>query len=266
MPSTITFEPAGTRGAVESRIAITSPAQDEVVTSSNGAFTFQAKVENFDIGPFEFPSEGTPPCAIDPLGGRGGGQHLYLIIDNDQSYKIYGTPQAIVLEDPSEGEHIVRAFLSRSWEESMKGPTEDEHFSIRRFYYNSTPSGGGIDRTVPLLSCNAPLGPEHDGPYKFDHVMVDFFVMFGEPGNDCGVHVTLKDNQGAVLAQNTLTGWEPHCIKGLPEPEAESIDIYHLTLRMVDGDGQPLQRMMRGSDMNTIEREFHVVRELSTML
>ncbi|MBS1911122.1 MAG: hypothetical protein JST22_03975 [Bacteroidetes bacterium] len=257
----ITFQPA-VRESASARITVTEPIEDDLVTSTDGKFTFNAAIQNFDIGADQFPSDGTPPCAIDPNGGRGGGQHILLIVDNDQAFKIYQLPDTISLNPSSPGTHTLRAYLSRSWEESVKGSVEDIHFSTRTFSLNARSGDAGINRATPLLACSAPLESDIDGPYRYDHVILDFFVMFGDVGSNCAVHATLKDVDGIQMAQAILTTWQTHCIIGLPQPEPDATDVYHLTLRLVDSGGVPIAHIAGGYDLNTIERTFHVVRDL----
>lgn len=261
MSGSITFNPAGNSSRVaDASIAVTSPGPDAVITTPDGSFNFAASVTGFGIGSEVF-TGGTPPCALAPDDGRGGGQHIYLIIDNDREQKLYTDAAIVKLGSLSEGPHTLRAYLSRSWEESLKGSTEEEAFSIRNFYYNTRTGEPGIDRGRPILSCNAPVDPQDYGPYVHDQVILDFFTMFGEPGSGYSVEVELTDGADAVLAQALLNSWEPYCITGLPQPPPGATHIYHLRLRLMDNQENPVPQLVGGVDLNTIHRTFHVERE-----
>lgn len=257
----ITFESA-VRESTSTKVTVTSPGEEDVVISGNGVFLFDADIQNFTIGATELPSPGAPPCAIDPLGGRGGGQHILLIVDNDQAYKIYQLPQSIPITAPTDGTHTLRAYLSRSWEESIKGSIEDLHFSTRTFFLNSRSNTAGINRAVPLLACSSPLQYEDYGSYQYDRVLLDFFVMFEEVSNECAVHVELRNGSEEPIAEATLTTWQSYCIRGLPQPAPGATDIYYMTLRLVQSNGDHITHIAGNYNLNTIEREFRVVRSI----
>lgn len=268
MPNSITFVPKNSSATPEhAGITVTSPADGEVITAPGGRFQFSASVANFRLGSLER-TPGEAPCANEPGGILGGGQHIYLLIDNGmhQSQKLYQEDWELILPDPIPGPHVLRAYLSRSWEESLKGISEDTMFCALTIYGGTSSGSAAINRAVPLLTCNAPMDPTNsDGPYQFDRVLLDFFVMFGEIGGEYKVHAAIRDSAGALLGEQILTEWCPYCIHGLAQPPENQRESYELTLRLIDSNTDPVRQILNGTDLNTITRTFEVVRQLPSV-
>lgn len=115
--------------------------------------------------------------------------------------------QTVMLKLPyklSEGEHVLRVFPVRSFDESLKGP---HVFAASTFYIGNKTNKPSIDLTKPYLTYNQPQG-ELDGKKP---ILLDFFVSNTQLSKDgYKVRLTIDGSDKRIL-----TEWNPYYIYGL---------------------------------------------------
>lgn len=144
------------------------------------------------------------------------GQHVHLIVDNEPYRAEYDVSRVLPVEVTEPGFHLLRAFPSRQWHESVK--TENA-FAMSWFFVPregseaDTAPEPAFDTEAPLLTYSRPKGT-YAGE-DADSVMVDFYlsnVTIGSGPDQHRVRLTVDD----TLSWD-LTRWTPHFLLGLPE-------------------------------------------------
>lgn len=148
------------------------------------------------------------------------GQHVHFIVDDEPYRAVYDVSRRVGVEVSEPGVHLLRAFPSRQWHESVKS---DDAFATTWFYV--PPEGPGADTArgpeptfdpgAPLLTYSRPKG-SYTGSGT-DSVMVDFFLTNVAIGPEPGSHrvrLTVDD----TLSWD-LTRWVPHYLLGLSDGE-----------------------------------------------
>lgn len=104
----------------------------------------------------------------------------------------------------SKGEHILRVFPVRSFDESLKGP---KTFATCRFYVGHKDSAKTIDLSRAFLTYNQPQGTFG----KKEPILLDFIVSNTQLSQDgYKVRLTIDGNDRRILTQ-----WSPYYIYGL---------------------------------------------------
>ena len=173
----------------------------------NGAFDFA--VEGYELG------AQTADSADKGIANSGKGQHIHLIVDNGP----YSAHYVDEFEAPLEpGRHVVLAFLSRSYHESVKAPGAAVLTTVG--------DGDGIefDPEAPHLFYSRPKGT-YTGS-DIDNLMLDFYLVNADLGAD-GYRVRATVNGQEFL----IDTWQPHVIRGLTPGEAT------VQLELLDGEG-----------------------------
>lgn len=224
----------------DAAVSIEAPAEGAVVdTASPGV---RLSVEGFELG------ASTPGADRRGLALSGKGQHVHLILDNEPYQAVYDAAGPVRLgAGPLEpGVHVLRAFASRQWHESVKSPGA---FDVTHFFVGDT-TGEGVDARVPygpgepLLTYSRPKG-SYEGA-DADSVMVDFYLRNAELGPDGHrVRLTVDDTTSWVIED-----WAPHYLVGLADGEHE------IRLELLAPDGQPVP-----GALSTAERTISVSRE-----
>ncbi len=212
----------------------------------------EARVEEFLLGDI---TAGTYPCGGSSLSvyttcdtcWKGGGQHIYIVVDDGPPFivKDLNTPLNIPIQSATAGPHTLRAFMSRSWDESLKdvnsiGPDrETDLYCVRTFYIDTIMGGGVVDTTKPLLTPNSPLDT-NNYIYPPDSVLLDFYMMFKGTADGYVVEATIYDSTNTLLLCDTLDGWNPYCIGGLQEPPVGRLRKYLIRTRLLDSGGTPV--------------------------
>lgn len=154
------------------------------------------------------------------------GQHVHFILDNEPYRAVYDLSTPTAVEGAEPGYHLLRAFPSRQWHESVKAP---DAFATTWFFVPDTTAEADtvtaeadtavagqppfFDPGAPLLTYSRPKG-EYAGS-DADSVMVDFYlsnVTLGTGPSDHRVRLTVDDS----LSWD-LTTWAPHYLLGLPD-------------------------------------------------
>lgn len=175
----------------------------------------QMRLEGYPVGvDSDFPRE--KEIFNDPEG-----QAVHIIID-DQPYiqindsfvdslddnEIYydQTLSTKITANLKPGMHIIRAFLVRSYNESLKG---EGCFISSVFYYKTKDSMAGVDLNQPYLTYNEPQG---DYDYEVNTpILLDFYITNCQLSKD-GYKVRLTVDGGN---QRIITQWTPYYIYGL---------------------------------------------------
>lgn len=224
----------------DAAVEITAPAEGSVVDTTSPAV--RLSVQGFELG------APTPGAEQRGLARSENGQHVHLILDNRPYQAVYDTAGPIQLADAplDPGIHVLRAFASRQWHESVKSSGS---YAITHFFVGDT-TAEGVNTQVPygpdgpILTYSRPKGT-YEGAGA-DSVMVDFFLTGAELGPQSHkVRVTVDDT-----ASWTIERWSPHYLVGLSDGE------HQVRLELLDPDLQPVP-----GTYNTTERTISVVRD-----
>ena len=202
-----------------------SPAPDDPVRLSfqlpipgtlapDGALGARMTLTGFRLG------EPTPGAEDRGLALSDDGQHVHFVVDDEPYRAVYDVSNRVGVEVAESGLHLLRAFPSRQWHESVKS---ENAFAATWFY---VPPGDPVtdtargpepvyDPEAPLLTYSRPKGT-YTGSGA-DSVMVDFYltnVAIGPEPGDHSVRLTVDD----TLSWD-LTRWVPHYLLGLPDGE-----------------------------------------------
>lgn len=224
----------GTRsvpGFPEARLVIDAPGDGVILPSGEAEVTLG--LQGFETG------VPTPGAEARGIALSGEGQHVHLILDNEPYQAIYETDRVIDLQELAPGPHVLRAFPSRQWHESVKTPGA---FAMTHFFVRDTTGGPRLDPGVPLLTYSRPKGA-YEGA-DADSVMVDFYLTNVELGADHAVRLTVDDSLVFELDE-----WVPYYLVGLASGEHE------LRLELLGPGGAPVP-----NEFNTTERTISVAR------
>ena len=170
------------------------------------------------------------------------GQSIHIIIDDRQFFSLnranvksldsqdnfYNQIAEVTIPfNLSPGEHIVRAFPVRSYNESLK---KRGTFAVDTFYFRSRENTIDQNLRAPFLTYNEPAGTFNYGPDQ--PVLLDFLISNTELSTD-GYKVELTiDGENKRL----LTRWVPYYIYGL-QPGSHTIRLRLLDPqnKIVDG-------------------------------
>lgn len=176
----------------------------------NGAYNFDFQVEGYELGAQTDAQLG--------LANSGKGQHIHFIVDNGP-YSAHYDPAFSTDKLAEAGNHVVLAFLSRSYHESVKNMGEASSFVV-------TQMGGGEEAD---LSAQHMFYSRPKGTYKGDDtkkLLLDFFLLntdLSEDGNKVRAFINGQEFM--------LTEWKPYIIEGLPMGEVT------VKLELIDGAG-----------------------------
>ncbi len=196
------------------------------IVQNDSSFTanFQFEVTNYELG------VQTADAADRGIANSGKGQHIHVIIDNDP-YSAHYEPMAS--RPLTAGNHVVLAFLSRSYHESVKNPTA--------FYIGNVKVGEGTtepaDLSAPHLFYSRPKGT-YSG-VDTEKLLLDFYLL----------NTTISPEGNSIRA--TIDGeefmideWAPYYIEGLDK------GIVTIKLELLDAKGNLIP-----GPFNTVERK-----------
>lgn len=154
------------------------------------------------------------------------GQHLHVIVDNQPYEAVYDVSAPFALGELEPGRHVVRAFPSRQWHESVKAPGA---FAVQEFAVGGVGGSSVMTPDQPVLTYSRPKGL-YEGPAA-DSIMVDFYLtnVELEPGGDRVVLTVDGDSRWEI------TRWTPHFLVGLAPGE------HVIELQLVGPDGAPVE-------------------------
>ena len=160
------------------------------------------------------------------------GQHIHFIMD-DAPYAASYSPT--IASDMKPGHHVLLAFLSRSYHESLK---HAKSYILKEFNVGAGTTDD-FDAKSPHVFLSRPKG-EYIGNKETGKVMLDFYLVNCELSPK-GYTVRATINGTAFI----LTKWEPYLIEGLPLGKST------VKLELLDKSGALVK-----SPFNGKEREF----------
>ena len=188
-----------------------------------GIDSFQFDVKNYQLG------AQTPDASQKMCANSAKGQHIHFIMDDAPYVASYSTKVGF---DVKPGPHVLLAFLSRSYHESIK---HKNAYILAEFNTN----GGqhdDFDAKAPHVFLSRPKG-EYIGPNETGKVMLDFYLVNCDLSpNGYKVRATIN---GTPF---TLTKWEPYLIEGLPMGESK------VKLELLDKTGALVKSPFNGKE------------------
>jgi hypothetical protein len=181
---------------------------------ASGQVAFDFRVDGYELG------VQTANAGENGLANSGDGQHIHLILDNGPYSAHYS---AQFEKEVGDGHHVMLAFLSRSYHESVKEPTA---FVIRQFTVGDA-EAEPVDLGGQHLFYSRPKGT-----YKgvdTERLMLDFFLVNTSISPD-GNKVRAKINGSEFV----FSEWVPYVIEGLPMGDVE------ISLELIDAAGEPV--------------------------
>jgi len=179
----------------DAELHLLSPAGGSVIAEGKDTFNFEVK--NYTLGA-QTPDADQKMCA-----NSAKGQHIHFILDNSPYFASYN-PQ--IVQDVKPGHHVLLAFLSRSYHESLK----HKKAYILKEFNTGTDVKDNFNEKAPHLFFSRPKG-EYVGEKETKRVMLDFYL----------VNCALTDKGYKVRAtingtEFMLTKWQPYIIEGMP--------------------------------------------------
>ena len=188
-----------------------------------GEMSFDFEVENYELG------VQTEPESPNGLANSGKGQHIHFIVDNGPYSAYYEQDFTHSLE---EGQHVILAFLSRSYHESVKNPNA---FVVEVVNVGDQPAEE-VDLSAPHMFYSRPKGT-YSGA-DTEKLLLDFYLLNVElspEGNK--VRATVNGNEFL------FSEWQPYVVEGLEPGEVT------VKLELIDAAGNVIP-----GPFNTVER------------
>lgn len=212
-------------------------APERGAVAGGDSLTARLSLEGFELG------AATPGAEARGIAMSDGGQHVHFIVDERPYRALYdlSDPVTVDVTGLEPGRHLLRAFASRQWHESVKS---DGAFALTWFVVGDS-AAGDFDPGAPMLTYSRPKGT-YAGEAA-DSVMVDFWVTNAELGTgqeSHAVRLTVDDT-----LDWELTEWAPHYVLGLDE------GTHTFRLELLGPDGSPVP-----GDHNATVREIVVER------
>ncbi len=200
----------GSTAYPEATISLEEPMISEVnEETGKSKVDFNFMVENYELG------AQTPEAGKNGLANSGKGQHIHFILDNDPYSAHY---ESSFSKDIAEGHHVLLAFLSRSYHESVKNAYLVQPITV------GEPQGEAPDLSAPHMFYSRPKGT-YSGK-DTEKLLLDFFLVnteISEDGNKVMATINGEDF--------TITEWAPYVIEGLGKGEVT------ISLKLVDAEG-----------------------------
>lgn len=194
----------------EAKISLPDPEISAIDGETGVAkVSYDFKVENYELG------VQTPGAGENGLANSGKGQHIHYILDNAPYSAHY---EASFTKDVEEGHHVLLAFLSRSYHESVKNAFLVKPITI------GEPDGEAPDLSAQHLFYSRPKGT-YSGK-DTEKLLLDFFLVNTEISEDGNKVIANVNGE-----EFTITEWAPYVIKGLDKGEVK------ISLQLVDADG-----------------------------
>lgn len=194
----------------DASLALSEPTADAV---DAGMTQFSFDVQNYELG-----AQSTLPDNLQGMANSDKGQHIHFILDNDPYSAHY---ESTFEKEMSAGDHIVLAFLSRSFHASVKNANS---FIVKKYTVGEGGETMEADLTAPHMFYSRPKGT-YTGDAT-EKVLLDFFLVNTDLSADGNtVRVTVNDDQ-----QFMIDKWQPYVLEGLPMGENT------IKLELLDGD------------------------------
>jgi len=189
-----------------------------------GEVTFGFNVENYDL------AAATKTDMDLGLAESAKGQHVHFILDNAPYSAHY---EDSFSKDLTQGDHVVLAFLSRSYHESVKNPNS---YVLKKFSIGEPTKEQqmDVDFSAPHMFYSRPKGTYKGADTK--KVMLDFFLVNAD--------LTQHKVRATINGQEFMIDeWVPYVMEGLPMGKNT------IMLEFLDADGQLVD-----SPFNPVER------------
>jgi hypothetical protein len=226
----LSLAPASFKAYDKASLSLKSPATDQQLKP--GQNTFQFEVQNYAL------KQQTPDKDSFAIANSGKGQHIHFIVDNGP-YDANYDPN--VETELKKGDHVVLAFLSRSYHASIKNG--------KAFYVGKHTVGSGgkqldVDLKAPHMFYSRPKGT-YTIADSTGTILLDFFLVNTKLSPD-GMQV-----EATINGQDfTIDKWQPYLIQGVTPGELT------VRLKLVDQDGKVVD-----SPYNPVERTVTVKQE-----
>ena len=197
----------------EAALTLNEPDNFNLEKADTVKFKFQ--VESFSLGNL------TPDYLSRRCANSAKGQHIHFILDNKPYEALYKPQTKAYL---AAGNHLMLAFLSRSYHESIKTKTA---FVLKQIKVGDTKLPD-YDLTKPMLFFSRPKGIYVGA--DTGKVMIDFYLVntiLSAKGNKVKATINGKSFM--------LTDWKPFLIEGLPMGEST------IKLELVDKKGKIIE-------------------------
>ena len=184
----------------DAKLSLVQPEGTELPVGEN---TFQFKVDNYEL------QNQTSDVESLGLANSGKGQHVHFILNNGPYAAQYENE---FTKDLPEGDHVMLAFLSRSYHMSVKN---ENSYVLKKLRVGEPAKAEqlDVDFTAPHLFYSRPKGT-YSGD-DTNKVMLDFFLLNSELGEDANyIDVTINGDNQFKVTENT-----PYAIEGLPMGE-----------------------------------------------
>ncbi|MEZ4827669.1 MAG: hypothetical protein R3C61_15515 [Bacteroidia bacterium] len=211
-----------------------TPYETANLSLISSELTDDAKVNfSFEVHNYELGAQ-TP--AIEGLGlaNSGKGQHIHLIVDN-KPYSAHYEPN-FSTDTLTEGNHVILAFLSRSYHESVKNTGSGAVSYFIEQYQVGAPALDAPDLTAPHMFYSRPKGAYKGEEIK--NVLLDFFLVNVNLSPD-GYKVRATINGETFM----ITEWAPYVIAGLEPGEATiKLELLNASGDLVSSPYNPVER------------------------
>ncbi len=206
------------------QVTLTSPQAGGVMEEGDSLVAFT--LSNYTLGT----KTETPRAPT--IADSDEGQHVHIIIDNNPYFACYESPCSIGRLEP--GPHILVAFPSRSYHESVKSNTAGQVFN----FYVGEPTGEFLlDTQQPTLIYSRPKGTYAGKDAR--NILLDFYVHNVELSEDgykarysiASAGGTIDSEEENPALTLTLTAWQPAMVTGLPSGD------YRVRLDLLDPEG-----------------------------
>jgi hypothetical protein len=183
----------------DARISIETPDLSKNLNPGNVNFKF--KVDNFELG------TQTPGAEHRKCANSEEGQHIHYILNNEPYTAHY---EPAVAKQLPEGKHLLLAFLSRSYHESIK---TNSAYLLEQINVGNAAHIPDYNLKGQHLFYSRPKG-DYEGE-DIEHLLVDFYLVntsISEKGNK--VRLVIDGN-----TEFLLTRWVPYKVTGLSPGE-----------------------------------------------
>ncbi|HLP52631.1 MAG TPA: hypothetical protein VK154_17200 [Chitinophagales bacterium] len=205
----------------EAKIALKSPAGGSIIPEGKDSFIFF--VNNYTLGA-QTPDADQVMCANSTKG-----QHIHFIWDNAPYVASYSKE---LVQEVKPGHHVLLAFLSRSYHESLKHKSA----YILKEFSTDKKAKDNFDEKAPHIFASRPKG-EYIGEKEVKRVMLDFYLL----------NCTLSPKGYKVRAtingtEFILTKWQPYMIEGL------ALGANKIKLELLDKNNKPVNSPYNGTE------------------
>lgn len=208
---------------------IVSPREGQVIENTADSVRIVMQISGMQL------AAATPGDSIKGIAYSKQGQHVHIIVDDKPYMADYTNGQPFNVGVLAPGKHVIRAFPSRSWHESVKQPAA---FAVREFYVGPQPKDPKTGRAAidssdfnphtPFITYSRPKG-SYTGS-EGDSVLLDFFVT--------NTKLSPTEDRVKVWADGkeigTITEWKPYYITGLGKGK------HTIHVELEDAKGAPI--------------------------